>query len=161
MHNIRRFPTLLFLATALGGCTGLSTVPSFSAPEYSADDVYKIGNVVTATVVLSRLAWLPGDGDAKAVGAVIGGAAAASKIRAGNINALGQIAGGALGASIGSAIGKELSRTQALELIVRLDDGRIKSLVQPWESNHPLPPGARVALTVDPAKKVRAIPLAP
>lgn len=161
MQHFRQVFTLLALASALSGCVtaSLSTAPSLGTPEYSAEDMHQISHVVQGTVVTSRLAWLPGSGDGKFMGALIGGAMAASQVREGNANTLGQIAGGAAGASIGGAIGSEVSKIQALELIVRLDDGRIKSLVQPWESKHALPPGTRVALTVNPGKKVRAIPL--
>lgn len=93
-----------------------------------------------------RPVTLPGtdSGVGAVVGAVAGGVAGA-EVGKGRGSAAGAVIGAAIGSLAGSALEGELTKREALEIIVELDTGELRAIVQAPEAGS-FQPGDRVRL---------------
>lgn len=122
---------VLALAVALvaAGCAS-----SKGGDVYTRGQVREVQSVKTGTVLNSRIVQIEGtkSGIGDAAGAVVGGIAGATR-GGGNGGAESQIAGvvgAVVGGVVGAAAEEGLTRTDGIELIIKLDDGPVISVVQ-------------------------------
>ena len=122
--NQRVAPLAILLV--LVGCANPST------DKYSAGDVGQILETSEGTVVSSRIVDI--QGDSKNVGVLAGGAAGATTGAVvgggGNMSFLGAVLGGLLGAGTGYVIEESARSREGIEYVIRMDDGRVVTLVQ-------------------------------
>lgn len=90
------------------------------------------------------------------VGGLLGGAAA-SRFGGGWGKVLAIGAGALAGAAVGAVAEREITRQQALEYTVRLDNGRMITIVQGGVEN-PLPSGSRVIVQMGQQGQGRVVP---
>jgi len=89
----------------------------------------------------------PGDSGVGTVGGAALGGLAGSTIGHNAGSVAGAIGGAILGGVVGTAIERDANRREGMEVTVRLDSGRMISLVQ--EASEPLRPGDRVRVLSD------------
>jgi outer membrane lipoprotein SlyB len=121
---------LLAAALALAGCAH----PSSST--YDSGDVGRTIETAQGSVVSSRPVRI--SGDANAVGPVAGGAlGAAGSALAFQGSGLVAVIGGVLGAGVGYLTQKQLNNRDGIEYVLQMDDGRTVTLVQNRNSDEP------------------------
>lgn len=145
--TFRRFSALAALLTAaavLAGC----------APAYGPDTYYRREALRAQSVefgVVDSVRFVETQGRDTGVGTV-GGAAlgglAGSTIGGGTGQIAATIGGAILGGIIGNAVERDANRREAVELTVRLDNGRMIAVVQP-PSPEAFRPGDRVRVLSD------------
>lgn len=154
-------------ALALSGC--VQTSPNVYEPYAVGQVAYtEMGVVASARTV--EIAGPPGGtGIGATVGAVAGGIAGAQigpssyshyghrhrYLSAGS--ALGALGGAVVGGLLGAAFEHEVTRQQATEYIVRMDDGSMVTIVQ---GAAPIPVGQRVFLQTAERGRARLVPAA-
>lgn len=134
---------VLALAVALAGCAGTPGPNS-----YTPDEAMSVGQVTGATVLEVRQVVIRPNAQTGSAGslsgAVIGGVAG-SAVGEGRGQALMTIGGVILGSILGRNVENAASTRKALQVILKTDDGRRISVVQPLGVN--LRPGELVWLT--------------
>ena len=133
---------LLCAALVLAGCAHPSSTT------YETGDVGRTIETAPASVVSSRVVQIAGD--ANAVGPVAGGAlGAAGSALAFEGSGLVAVIGGVLGAGAGHLAQKQLNKREGIEYLLRMDDGRAVTLVQNRDGDEaPLPDGTPVLVQV-------------
>ena len=137
-----RYPLAALMVFLLGACS------TSTSDTYNAKDVGSVIDTTEATVLTSRVVNIEG-GENSGAGAVAGGAAGgATGLVIGGSGSSGT-AGFLLGAVVGAATGyfvEESARSrEGIEYVVRMNDGRVVTLVQNREEGEePLPDGAPV-----------------
>ena len=131
----------VLIAGLLGGCASSST------NTYSESDVGQIISTSEGTVVSSRLVDISGEDSS--TGALVGGGAGAitgyAGAGGGSTGALIGVLGALAGAGIGYLVEQGFKSREGIEYIVRLDDGRVVTLVQNRETEEvPLADGSPV-----------------
>lgn len=102
---------------------------------YSADQIGQVESTYEGTIIQVRKVQVQ-DGDRlqdNAIGGIGGGVAGGmlgSHIGHGSGSVLGQIGGVIAGATIGAMTEQELKREKALQYMIRLENGEIKTIVQ-------------------------------
>lgn len=139
---MRAVAGLLIAALLLAGCAH----PSSST--YETGDVGRTIETAKASVVSSRVVKIAGDSNA--VGPVAGGAlGAAGSALAFQGSGLVAVIGGVLGAGIGYLTQKQLNNREGIEYVLQMDDGRTVTLVQNRTADEaPLPDGTPVLVQV-------------
>jgi outer membrane lipoprotein SlyB len=134
----------LFVCLMVNGC-----VNSLSGDTYSRDDARKQMQVRYARVESSRPVVIEGERNAAGSlgGAVIGGMAG-NTMGGGAGRGLATAVGAIGGAVAGSAVQERATRAQAVELILRMDDGTSMSVVQEVENINQFYAGQRVRMTI-------------
>jgi outer membrane lipoprotein SlyB len=132
----------LVAALLLAGCAH----PSGST--YEAGDVGRTIETAQASVVSSRVVKIAGDSNA--VGPVAGGAVgAAGSALAFEGSGLVAVIGGVLGAGAGYLAQRQLNNRDGIEYVLQMDDGRTVTLVQNRAADEaPLPDGTPVLVQV-------------
>ena len=133
---------LLIAALVLAGCAHPSDTT------YETGDVGRTIETAQGSVISSRPVKI--SGDVNAVGPVAGGAlGAAGSALAFQGSGLVAVIGGVLGAGIGYLAQKQLNNRDGIEYVLQMDDGRTVTLVQNREANQPpLPSGTSVLVQV-------------
>jgi outer membrane lipoprotein SlyB len=139
---MRITPLLLIavLSLWLGACAS-----SNSGSVYSRDEARKVQTVKMGVVESVRQVKL--EGTKTPVGTVAGGVVggvAGSTLGKGKGSAIGAVIGAVAGGLAGSAIEEGVTRKDALEITVKLDNGSLVSIVQ--EADDTFVPGERVRL---------------
>lgn len=118
---------LLFCAAVLAGCTGNLSGTTYSRSEARQVQQVEFGVVVSAAPVIieGRTNGVVGTG----TGAVIGGIAA-SNIGGGRGQDIATVVGAVAGGIAGAKAEEAMTRAQGQEVTVRLETGRIISVVQ-------------------------------
>lgn len=120
------FFLLLGMAVAIGGCAS-----SKSGDTYSRDEARQVQNVQLGTVEGSRPVKIEGTKTAIGAGAgTIVGAIAGSSTGQGKGSAIGSVLGAVAGGVVGAAAEEGITREDAVEVTVRLESGRLISVVQ-------------------------------
>ena len=137
-----RYPLIVACLFILTACSTEST------NTYKANDVGSIIETSEATVLNSRVVNIEG-GDNSGAGAVAGGAVGATSgyviAGSGSGRGLGVVLGAVLGAATGYLAEESVRSREGIEYVVRMNDGRVVTLVQNREENEePLPNGAPV-----------------
>lgn len=134
---------VIALAAALAACAGTPGPNS-----YTPDEAMSVGQVTGATVLQVRQVVIRPNAQTGSAGslsgAVIGGVAG-SAVGEGRGQALMTIGGVILGSILGRNVENAASTKKALQVILKTDDGRTISVVQPLGVN--LRPGELVWLT--------------
>ncbi len=133
-------PILLFTLVLLGGCAGPSS------EVYSRNQTMREMTVQYGVVEEVRPVTL--EGSRSGVGTIAGGAiggVAGSQIGRGSGSVVGAILGAVAGGMAGRALEESGSREQGQEITIRLDGGRLISVVQGGSAD--FRPGDRVRVT--------------
>ncbi|WP_227818187.1 outer membrane lipoprotein [Nitrogeniibacter aestuarii] len=141
--DLRARVTLLALVASLGlaGCAS-----NLTGDSYSRDEARRAMVVRYATIDSMRLVKL--EGTKSNVGTVAGGAVggiAGSSIGSGKGSAVGAVIGAVAGGLAGAAAEEGLTRSQGIEITVRLDNGSHMAIVQEYNGEN-FVPGQRVRL---------------
>jgi outer membrane lipoprotein SlyB len=130
--------SLLLAALALAACA-----ERFSPDEYAQRAVQQANPVQPGVVLGSRRVGLAADGAAgTAAGAAAGGAVGGAAGGAGVTAALGAVGGALIGGIIGRTAERSTANTDAIEYIIRQDDGALVSVTQ--RDAAPIANGTRV-----------------
>lgn len=139
MRKIRTI-TLILVASILGACA-----TSNSGDVYRREDTRKIQSVRMGVIESVRSVKLEGTNSniGTAAGAVVGGIAG-STVGEGKGSAIGAVIGAVAGGIAGSAIEEVATRTDGVEITVKLDNGSLVAIVQ--EATETFKPGEKVRL---------------
>jgi outer membrane lipoprotein SlyB len=134
---------LAIVLTPLAACAPTNTNTTYAANEIgrTADVTYGVIVSMRPVTVQAQNTGIGALGGA-AVGATAGSFIGRNDVRA---NILGAVAGGLVGAVAGNAVEKSVNTGDAVEFIIRQDDGSTVSVVQTNEDG--FRPGDRVVLT--------------
>jgi len=134
---------MLLAAALLGALAGCATRES--ANVYGKHEAGREQLVRFATVDSVRQVTL--QGSQSGIGAVAGGVTgggAGSGVGQGRGSSVGAVLGGVAGGVAGNTVEEKLTRKDALEITVRLDNGELRAIVQ--EADQEFQPGQRVKL---------------
>ncbi len=131
---------LILVALILGACA-----TSNSGDVYRREDTRKIQSVRMGVIESVRTVKLEGTNSniGTAAGAVVGGIAG-STVGEGKGSAIGAVIGAVAGGIAGSAIEEVATRTDGVEITVKLDNGSLVAIVQ--EATETFKPGEKVRL---------------
>ncbi|MDG2915101.1 glycine zipper 2TM domain-containing protein [Bisgaard Taxon 10/6] len=137
----------LALAILVGlGVTGCANTDIFSGDVYTADQAKEARSISYGTIVSARAVKVQADNQG-VIGTVGGGALggiAGSTVGGGSGRAVASAIGAVAGAVIGSKVEEKASQVDALELVIKKDDGNEIVVVQKADAS--LKPGARVRI---------------
>ena len=138
--NKNKFFLLLGIAIAIGGCAS-----SKSGDTYSRDEARRVQHVQMGTVEGSRPVRIEGtkSGIGTGAGAVVGGIAGSSTGE-GKGSAIGSVLGAVAGGVVGAAAEEGFTREDGVEITIRLESGRLISVVQAGKEQ--FQPGDRVRI---------------
>ena len=148
---MKSIPIILLAALPLWACGS-----KFSADEYSSRAVQQANPVQQGVIAGSRRVAIAAGGEAgaaagAAAGGVLGGAAAAGNSVSG---ALGAVGGALVGGVVGTAAERSGANTDAVEYLVRKDDGALVSVTQ--RDTVPIALGTRVLVIT--GNQARVVP---
>jgi outer membrane lipoprotein SlyB len=117
---------ILFVVSMLAGCAS-----RLDGDTYSRGEARREMRVTLATVESVRPVQIEGtkSGVGKYAGAAIGGIAG-SNIGHGRESVAGAVLGGVVGGVAGSAIEEGATRTHGVEVMIRLENGELRAIVQ-------------------------------
>lgn len=117
---------ILGMAVVIGGCAS-----SKSGDTYSREEARRVQTVHMGTVESTRLVKIEGtkSGVGAGAGAVVG-AVAGSSTGQGKGSTIGTVLGAVAGGVVGAAAEEGFTRENGMEITVRLDNGRLISVVQ-------------------------------
>jgi outer membrane lipoprotein SlyB len=138
---MRLAPCLLVGGLTLSGCSHPSS------ETYSAADVGRTIETTEAQVVASRIVRVAGD--TNAMGPLAGGALGAAGTGLIFDRGLAAVIGGVVGAGAGYLAQQQASNREGIEYVLRMDDGRTVTLVQNRaDEEQPLPDGTPVLVQI-------------
>jgi outer membrane lipoprotein SlyB len=137
-----RYSLVALMVFLLGACS------TSTSSTYNANDVGSVIETTEATVLTSRVVKIEG-GENSGTGTVAGGAVGATTgyvlAGKGSGRGLGVVLGAVVGAATGYLIEESAHSREGIEYVVRMNDGRVVTLVQNREEGEvPLPDGAPV-----------------
>ena len=117
---------MLGMAVVIGGCAS-----SKSGDTYTRDEARRVQNVRVGVVEGSRPVRIEGTGTGigAGAGAVVGGIAGSS-VGQGKGSAVGSVLGAVAGGVVGAAAEEGFTRENGVEVTIRLENGRLISVVQ-------------------------------
>lgn len=133
--------TVLLAALGLAGCAS-----NLTGDTYSRDEARRAMVVRYATIDSMRMVKL--EGTKSNIGTVAGGAVggiAGSTIGSGKGSAVGAVIGAVAGGIAGAAVEEGVTRSQGIEITVRLENGSHMAIVQEYNGEN-FVPGQRVRL---------------
>jgi outer membrane lipoprotein SlyB len=134
--------------TAAAAITLTACAPQMASDVYYAPQTMRPQSVEMGVVEgLRPVRIQAGDSGVGTVGGAALGGLAGSTIGHGGGSVAGAIGGAILGGVIGTAVERDANRREGVEVTVRMDNGRMISLVQ--EAVEPLRPGDRVRVLSD------------
>lgn len=128
----------LLLATALAGCANSMSGSVYSRDQARAEMTVRLG-------VVESVRQVQIEGTKSPVGTVAGGVVggyAGSNVGGGRGSTVGAVLGAVAGGIAGSAIEEHATRTNGLEITVKLDGGNLIAITQ--EADEVFKPGERV-----------------
>ncbi|MGR5238047.1 glycine zipper 2TM domain-containing protein [Vibrio alfacsensis] len=146
---------VLSLAT-LAGCTS----PNPYGDAYGSSETRTIQQVYYGTVEKVEPVTIDASTQTNAIGTIAGaaiGGILGSKVGGGSGSDIAAIGGGLLGGYAGSEIAGEAGKRNGVNLTIRLDDGKIISIVQEANPNMMFQPGQPVQVNVD-GNTARVVP---
>jgi outer membrane lipoprotein SlyB len=132
-------------ALAVAGCATPRTSDTYTRGEALRVQSVELGVVESLRPV--RIEGAP-SGVGTAGGAALGGIAGSTLGSGSRASAAGAIAGAIVGGLLGSAIERDVTKAEGIEITVRLDSGRMIAIIQEG-SGAELRPGDRVRVTSD------------
>ncbi|PVX32996.1 outer membrane lipoprotein SlyB [Pasteurella langaaensis DSM 22999] len=149
--------TIALALMASLGMTGCANTDIFGGDVYSANQSKEARSISYGTIVSSRPVKIQADNQG-VIGTVGGGALggiAGSAIGGGTGRAVASAVGAIAGAVVGSKIEEKASQVDALELVIKKDDGNEIVVVQKADAS--LKPGARVRIVGGSSLNVSAL----
>jgi outer membrane lipoprotein SlyB len=137
----------LFIISCLLLITGCAS--TLSGDSYSREDARKVQSVEYGTIEYTRLVIIEGTKTpiGAGAGAVVGGIAGSS-VGDGTGSAIASVIGAVVGGLAGGAAEEEITKTQGVELVVKLEtSGEVIAVVQEYNEQDPLLEGDRVRIT--------------
>lgn len=140
MSKLTKFTWIALISALLGACAS-----SNSGDVYTRDEARKVQTVRMGVVESVRAVKLEGTKTpiGTAAGAAVGGIAG-STVGDGKGSAIGAVIGAVAGGLAGSALEEVVTRKDALEITVKLDNGTLVAIVQ--EATEKFSPGEKVRL---------------
>ena len=140
--TIKKVSLIAILSSSLfvAGCASTLTGDS-----YSRDDARQVQTVEFGQVQDTRLVVI--EGTKSPIGGVAGaavGGIAGSSIGDGRGSNVAAVIGAVAGGLAGAAAEEQLTKSQGIEIVVRLESGEIISVVQGYEENNPINAGDSV-----------------
>lgn len=130
---------VMFILFAIMSVTTNAGAGDLSGSSYQVGQVRVLTNLWLGQIVdIRRVEIATETTTSQTGGALIGaaaGAALGNQIGGGNGRTLAQLALGILGAGVGQAVDEGISRREAVEIIIALDDGRAVSTTQQLDSD--------------------------
>jgi outer membrane lipoprotein SlyB len=137
------------LCIALATLLAAGCASSRSSEVYSRDQARKVHTVQMGTVQSVKLVQIEGTkSPVGAIGGGVVGAGVGQTIGKGTGRTLATVLGAVGGAVAGSAVEEAVTKKEGLEIIVKLDEGRMISVVQ--EADVPIQAGERVRILTGP-----------
>lgn len=138
---------LALAVLASAGLVGCANTDVFSGNVYSAEQSKEARSISYGTIVSSRPVKIQADsqGVIGTVGGGVLGGVAGSGIGGGTGQAIATAVGAVAGAIIGSQIEQKASQVNALELVIKKDDGKEIVVVQKYDDSL-VRPGTRVRI---------------
>ena len=138
MEKLKRL--LIAACAVLAACQTRESANVYSKHQAGREQLVRYATVDSVRKVLIH-------GSQSGVGAVaggVGGGIAGSGVGQGRGSAAAAVLGGVAGGVIGSTVEEKMTRKDALEIIVKLDNGELRAIVQ--EADVEFQPGQRVKL---------------
>ena len=148
MKSIHLAAVLMLSLTALSGCTS----PNPYGNAYGAGDVQTVQQVYYGTIVKTEPVNIDASTQTNAIGTIAGaaiGGVLGSGIGGGRGSTLAAIGGSLLGGYVGSEAAGNLGKRNGVNLTIRLDDGKVISIVQAADPNMVFQPGEAVQVNVN------------
>ncbi|MBV7300819.1 glycine zipper 2TM domain-containing protein [Enterovibrio paralichthyis] len=139
---------MIILALGLVGCSS----PNPYGDAYGAADTRTIQEVYYGTVIKAEPVTIDANDSSNVIGTIAGaaiGGILGSKIGGGSGSDIAAIGGGLLGGYAGSEAAGELGKRNGVNLTIRLEDGRVISIVQEANPDMLFRVGERVQVNVD------------
>lgn len=148
MKNYVKLGMLLaFSVITLGGCTS----PNPYGDAYGSADTRKVQQVYYGTVEKVEPVTIDASTQANTIGTVAGAAVGGilgSKVGGGSGSTIAAIGGGLLGGYAGSKTAEATAKRNGVNLTIRLEDGKIISIVQEANPNMIFQPGQAVQINM-------------
>lgn len=147
MKSIYFAVVLMLSLVAMSGCTS----PNPYGNAYNSSDVQTVQQVYYGTVVKTEPVTIDASTKTNTIGTIAGaaiGGILGSEIGHGDGSALGAIGGTLLGGYVGSEAASDLGKRNGVNLTIRLDDGRLISIVQAANPDMMFQPGEPVQVNV-------------
>ena len=147
MKSIYLAAVFVFSLITLSGCTS----PNPYGNAYSASDVQTVQQVYYGTVVKAEPVTIDASTKTDSIGTIAGaaiGGILGSEIGHGAGSALGAVGGALLGGYVGSEAASDLGKRNGVNLTIRLEDGKLISIVQEANPNMMFQPGEPVQVDV-------------
>jgi len=157
LKNLGMMASLMVVLSFLSGCTKQLNPNAYSAASAGESVTTYRGIIASVRPVVVESGDNLEDNTLGLVGGGVGGALVGSTIGKGHGNTLAMGAGALLGAVGGAFAEKALKEQEALEYVVDLDNGGIKTVVQGLEPR--LQVGQRVYVTVSQKGRSRVTPM--
>ncbi len=149
--------TLVFSVLCAVGLVGCSNTDVYSGSVYTGEQAKEARSISYGTIVSTRPVKIQADNEGvigTIGGGVIGGIAG-STIGGGTGQAIASAIGAVAGSMIGSKVEEKVSQVDALEMVIKKDNGEEIVVVQKAEST--LVPGARVRIVGGSSLNVSAL----
>ncbi|MDU8923873.1 glycine zipper 2TM domain-containing protein [Pasteurellaceae bacterium LIM206] len=153
---MKKLTVALALALSLG-LTGCANTDIYSGNVYSSNQAKEARSISYGTIVSARPVKIQADnqGVIGTVGGGVLGGVAGSAVGGGTGRVLASAVGAVAGAVVGSKVEEKASQVDALELVIKKDDGKEIVVVQKADSS--LKAGARVRIVGGSTLNVSAI----
>ncbi|MBR9874950.1 glycine zipper 2TM domain-containing protein [Vibrio sp. J1-1] len=138
---------LTFSVIVLGGCTS----PNPYGDAYGSADTRKVQQVYYGTVEKVEPVTIDASTQSNAIGTIAGAAVGGilgSKVGGGSGSDIAAIGGGLLGGYAGSKTAEATAKRNGVNLTIRLEDGKIISIVQEANPNMMFQPGQAVQINM-------------
>ena len=155
---------LVFASAGLLTLSGCVANQSRSAVEYDANAAAQVQTLTFARIIDLRPVVINSSGGAAqyaalALGGLVGGTVGSRAGKSGStVSTLGTAIGAAGGALGGEVLAKTMSKTDGVEVTIRMEDGRTVALVQEAEATMPLKIGQCVKVTYSSQQRVSPAP---
>ncbi|WP_305465695.1 glycine zipper 2TM domain-containing protein [Photobacterium leiognathi] len=141
---MKKFTVASLCLVAALGVSGCAQNPYGNA--YDVGEARTVQNVLTGTITKLDAVTMSGGGEST-IGTIAGGAVGAilgSKIGGGSGSDIAAIGGGLAGAALGNKAGDAISQRNGVNIVIKLDSGRTIAVVQEVDSNMIFRVGQRV-----------------
>ncbi|GAA05806.1 MULTISPECIES: outer membrane lipoprotein [Photobacterium] len=141
---MKKFTVASLCLVAALGVSGCAQNPYGNA--YDVGEARTVQNVLTGTITKLDAVTMSGGGEST-IGTIAGGAVGAilgSKIGGGSGSDIAAIGGGLAGAALGNKAGDAISQRNGVNIVIKLDSGRTIAVVQEVDPNMIFRVGQRV-----------------
>tara|TARA_B100001093_G_scaffold434614_1_gene432157 strand:+ start:418 stop:879 length:462 start_codon:yes stop_codon:yes gene_type:complete len=124
---IKKLFFTFLIMVLVSGCVNTSQTPDI----VNREDVQKEQYVIIGTILDITKVTIEGDREiGAAAGALIGGAAGKNVTDSETESAIASLLGGLIGSAVGSEIGSNMTKKDAVELLIETNNGKLISIIQ-------------------------------